>query len=149
LAFTYRAVIAKLALVHRLPLAVWSRVTLEAGALMSYGVDNLAITRRTAVYVDKILKGVRPSELPVEQPTKLQFLINLKTAKALDLNIPLFLQQRADEVIEQAAMSLIVLVFGRRQQGGSARSTDRRPKSAKARSRGKLGTGQAAGAKRI
>jgi putative ABC transport system substrate-binding protein len=100
LAFTYRAVIAKLALVHRLPLAVWSRVTLEAGALMSYGVDNLAITRRTAVYVDKILKGVKPRELPVEQPTKFQFLINLKTAKALDLNIPLFLQQRADEVIE-------------------------------------------------
>jgi putative ABC transport system substrate-binding protein len=100
LAFTYRAVIAKLALVHRLPLAVWSRVTLEAGALMSYGVDNLAITRRTAVYVDKILKGVKPRELPVEQPTKFQFLINLKTANALDLNIPLFLQQRADEVIE-------------------------------------------------
>jgi putative ABC transport system substrate-binding protein len=100
LAFTYRAVIAKLALVHRLPLAVWSRATLEAGALMSYGADNSAISRRTAVYVDKILKGVKPSELPVEQPTEFQFLINLKTAKALDLNIPLFLQQRADGVIE-------------------------------------------------
>jgi putative ABC transport system substrate-binding protein len=68
--------------------------------LFGLGVDNLAITRRTAVYVDKILKGVKPSELPVEQPTKFQFLINLKTAKALDLNISLFLQQRADEVIE-------------------------------------------------
>jgi len=99
LAFTHRAHIAKLAMVHRMPLAVWSRDTLEAGALMSYG-DTSAISRRTAVYVDKILKGVKPSELPVEQPTKFQFLINLKTAKALDLNIPLFLQQRADDVIE-------------------------------------------------
>jgi putative ABC transport system substrate-binding protein len=100
LAFTHRALIAKLALAHRLPLAVWTRDTLAAGALMSYGTDNSAICRRTADYVDKILKGVKPSELPVEQPTKFQFLINLKTAKALDLNIPLFLQQRADEVIE-------------------------------------------------
>jgi putative ABC transport system substrate-binding protein len=100
LAFTYRALIAELALAHRLPLAVWSRETLMAGALMSYGADNIAITRRTAAYVDKILRGVKPSELPVEQPTKFQFLINLKTAKALELNIPLFLQQRADEMIE-------------------------------------------------
>jgi putative ABC transport system substrate-binding protein len=100
LAFTYRALIAELALAHRLPLAVWSRETLVAGALMSYGADNIAITRRTAAYVHKILRGVKPSELPVEQPTKFQFLINLKTAKALELNIPLFLQQRADEMIE-------------------------------------------------
>jgi len=100
LAFTHRAVIAKLALARRLPLAVWSRDTLEAGALLSYGPDNLTIIRRTAAYVDKILKGTKPSELPVEQPTKFQFLINLKTAKALGLDIPLFLQQRADEVIE-------------------------------------------------
>jgi putative ABC transport system substrate-binding protein len=100
LAFTHRALIAKLALAHRLPLAVWTRDTLEAGALMSYGTDNSAICRRTAVYVDRILKGVKPSELPVEQPTKFQFLINLKTAKALGLDIPLFLQQRADQLIE-------------------------------------------------
>jgi len=100
LAFTYRALIAKLALARRLPLAVWSRDTLEAGALLAYGADNSTICRRTAVYVDKILKGMKPGELPVEQPTKFLFLINLKTSKALDLDIPLFLQQRADEVIE-------------------------------------------------
>ena len=100
LAFTYRVLIAKLALARRLPLAVWSRDTLEAGALLAYGADNSTICRRTAVYVDKILKGMKPGELPVEQPTKFLFLINLKTSKALDLDIPLFLQQRADEVIE-------------------------------------------------
>jgi putative ABC transport system substrate-binding protein len=67
---------------------------------MSYGVDHDAICHRVAVYVDKLLKGSKPTELPVEQPTKFEFLINLKTTKALGLDVPLLLQQRADEVIE-------------------------------------------------
>jgi putative ABC transport system substrate-binding protein len=100
LGFTHRAVIARLALARRLPLAAFSRESLEKGALLSYGVDSSAICRRTAVYVDKILKGATPAELPVEQPTKFEFLINLKTANALGITIPPALLSRADEVIE-------------------------------------------------
>jgi putative ABC transport system substrate-binding protein len=70
------------------------------GALMSYGVDNLDIYRRTAEYVDSILKGTRPAELPVQQPIKFEMIINLKTAKALGLTVPLSIQVAADEVIE-------------------------------------------------
>jgi putative tryptophan/tyrosine transport system substrate-binding protein len=99
-AFTYRAVISRLAVANELPLSVWSKQTLEAGALMSYGVDHGAICRRVAVYVDKLLKGTKPGELPVEQPTKFEFLINLKTAAALGIKIPPSLLARADEVIE-------------------------------------------------
>jgi putative tryptophan/tyrosine transport system substrate-binding protein len=95
-----RAIIPKLALERSLPICVWSRETLEPGAFISYGPDLLAILRRTAVYVDKILKGAKPGELPVEQPTRFQFLINLKTAKALGLTIPQTLLVAADEVIE-------------------------------------------------
>jgi putative tryptophan/tyrosine transport system substrate-binding protein len=100
LAFTYREPIAKLAIRHHLPLSAWSRVTLKAGALMSYGVDDDAISRRAAVYVDKILKGAQPAELPVEQPTKFVLLINLDTAKALGIEIPAILLSLADELIE-------------------------------------------------
>jgi putative ABC transport system substrate-binding protein len=100
LGFTHRAVIAKLALARRLPWAATGREALEKGALISYGVDNIAICRRTAVYVDKILKGTRPAEIPVEQPTKFEFLINLKTANSLGITIPPTLLNRADEVIE-------------------------------------------------
>lgn len=95
-----RALLAQLALERRLPLIVYSRETLEAGALMSYGADQRAIFRRSATYVDKILKGERPADLPVEQPTKFETLINLKTAKALGLTIPEMILVRADEVIE-------------------------------------------------
>ena len=99
-AFTYREIIAKLAIATTLPLSSWSRQTLVAGALMSYGVDHDAICRRIAVYVDKLLKGAKPGELPVEQPTKFEFLINLKTARALGLDIPPSMLSRADEVLE-------------------------------------------------
>jgi hypothetical protein len=87
-------------LTHRLPCMVVSRETLEGGALMSYGADFQAIFRRTPVYVDKILKGEKPADLPVELPTKFEFLINLRTAKALGITISEALLVRADEVIE-------------------------------------------------
>src|SRR6516164_6516644 len=99
LAFQGRSIIAKLAIARHLPLSAYSRETFEAGALMSYGPDYNQLCRRAAVFVDKILKGAKPSELPVEQPTTFEFLINLKTAKALGLTMPpVFLAQA--EVIE-------------------------------------------------
>ena len=99
-AFQARAIIPKLALARQLPLCAYSRETFEYGALLSYGPDNIEMTRRSAVYVDKILKGMKPSDIPVEQPTKFEFLINLKTAKALGLTVPFGLLNAADEVIE-------------------------------------------------
>jgi putative tryptophan/tyrosine transport system substrate-binding protein len=100
LAYQHRAKIAEMALARQLPLGVWSKETFEAGALMSYGTDQVAMCRRAAAFVDKILKGAKPSELPVEQPTKLQFFINLKVAQALGLTIPPAVLTHADEVIE-------------------------------------------------
>ena len=100
LAFAQRELIGQLALKTRLPAAVFMRETLVPGTLLSYGVDSPAICRRAAVYVDKILKGAKPSELPVEQPTKFEFLVNLKTAKALGITIPPGVLTIADEVIE-------------------------------------------------
>jgi putative tryptophan/tyrosine transport system substrate-binding protein len=95
-----REMIAKLALMRRLPTCVWVREVLEAGALVSYGADQRAIARRVASYVDRILKGEKPADIPVEQPTRFELLINHKVAKGLSLEIPPSLLARADEVIE-------------------------------------------------
>jgi putative ABC transport system substrate-binding protein len=73
----------------------------EAGALVSYGVDQRAISRRVAVYVDRILKGEKPADMPVEQPTRFESIVNLRTAKALGLTLPQALLLRADQVIDQ------------------------------------------------
>ena len=99
-AFSRRATVAKLALARRLALCAYSKTTFDAGALMAYGPNSLDAFRRMAVYVDKILKGAQPSELPVEQPTSFELFINLRVAKTLGLDVPVHLQQIADEVIE-------------------------------------------------
>jgi putative ABC transport system substrate-binding protein len=98
--FSYRKRIAELAVKHRLPTVVGFREFVEAGCLASYGTDYPDLFRRAAVYADKILKGAKPADLPVEQPTKFELVINLKTAKALGLTIPQSLLLRADEVIQ-------------------------------------------------
>jgi putative ABC transport system substrate-binding protein len=85
---------------HRLPAIYGFRQFAREGALISYGPDSADIVRRSAGYVDRILKGERPADLPVQAPTKYQLVINLKTAKALGIDVPLHLQQIADEVIE-------------------------------------------------
>jgi putative ABC transport system substrate-binding protein len=92
--------IADLAVQHRLPTVSHARQLPQVGGLMSYTPDVPAMARRAAVFVDKILKGVRPGDLPVEQPTKFRLVINLKTAKALGLDVPPLLLATADEVIE-------------------------------------------------
>ena len=95
-----RQQLTELAIRHRLPTMFGQTGPIEAGGLMSYAADSADLYRRGAIYVDKILKGARPADLPVEQPTKFELVINLKTAKALGLTIPPSLQQRADQVIE-------------------------------------------------
>jgi putative ABC transport system substrate-binding protein len=92
--------IAKLELAHHLPTCVWVKEVDEAGVLMSYGTDQRAIARRVAGYVDRILKGEKPADMPVEQPTRFELVINLKTAKALGLAVPPTLLTRADSLIE-------------------------------------------------
>ena len=95
-----RTEITSLAARYRLPAIYPYREFAELGGLLSYGFDRLDNFRRAASYADRILKGAKASELPVQRPAKFELVINLKTAKALGLNVPLQLQQRADEVIE-------------------------------------------------
>jgi ABC-type uncharacterized transport system substrate-binding protein len=100
LAFAHGARLAEFALKHRLPAVFGLTENVEAGGLMSYSPDLNDMVRRAATYVDKILKGAKPADLPVEQASKYQLVINLKTAKALGLTVPPTLLARADEVIE-------------------------------------------------
>ena len=95
-----RALLAELALHHRLPSIFGTRDNVAAGGLMSYAPDHRDLTRRSAAYIDKIFKGAQPADLPVEQASTYQLVINLMTAKALGLNLPEAFLLRADEVIE-------------------------------------------------
>ena len=95
-----RPEVAALAIEHRLPTMFVFKAYVEAGGLMSYGVEQLAMYRRIGLYVAKILNGTKPADLPVEQPTKFELIVNLKTAKAIGIELPTSILLRADEVIE-------------------------------------------------
>jgi putative ABC transport system substrate-binding protein len=97
---SHRKRLAELAMKHRLPTVGGSREWVEAGLLVAYGPDYSNLFRRAATFVDKILKGAKPGDLPMEQPTTFELFLNLKTAKALGLTIPPSLLQRADHVIQ-------------------------------------------------
>src|SRR5262249_39348477 len=100
LGLVHREKIVKLAAQHRLPTIYPFRYYVASGGLMSYGVDTVEVFRRSASYIDVILKGAKPGALPVQQPTKFELVINLRAAKALGLEVPPNLLARADEVIE-------------------------------------------------
>ena len=97
---THRQLITALAAQYRVPAIYDLRDIVVEGGLISYGVDVADLIRRAAGYVDRVLKGAKPAELPVQLPTKFELVINLKTAKGLGLDVPLLLQQRADEIVE-------------------------------------------------
>jgi len=96
----HRLEITSLAARYRLPAVYPFRLFAEVGGLLSYGVDRTDNFRRAAMYVDRIFKGENPAELPVQAPIKFELVVNLKTAKAIALDVPLHLQQLADEIIE-------------------------------------------------
>jgi putative ABC transport system substrate-binding protein len=98
--FNYRGQIAEMALRNRLPAISVAKEFAEAGLLLTYGADIGDLYRRSTIFVDKIFKGAKPADLPVEQPTKFELVVNLKTAKALGVELPASLLLRADEVIE-------------------------------------------------
>jgi putative ABC transport system substrate-binding protein len=100
--FTYlhRAPLMSAAARNKVPAVYWASEFVRDGGLLSYGVDRVDIIRRAATYVDRILRGAKPGDLPVQQPTKFELVINLKTAKALGLTIPETLLATADEVIQ-------------------------------------------------
>ena len=98
--FLARRRIVELAATHRLPSVSQAREFVELGGLIAYGANINDLFRRSAVYVDKILKGAKPADLPVEQPTRFELVINLKTAKTLGIDMPLPLMIRADEMID-------------------------------------------------
>jgi putative ABC transport system substrate-binding protein len=98
--FNYRGQIAEMAIKNRLPAVAGFKEFAEAGLLLTYGANVRDLFRRSAIFVDKILKGAKPTDLPVEQPTKFELVVNLKTAKALGVVVPPSLLLRADEVIE-------------------------------------------------
>jgi putative tryptophan/tyrosine transport system substrate-binding protein len=97
---SHRETIVSLAARHRVPTVYPFRVFAAHGGLMSYGMNRVAVYRDAASYVDRVLRGEKPGDLPVQAPTTFELVLNLKTAKALGLDVPWFLQQRADEVIE-------------------------------------------------
>ena len=99
-AYLQRELICRLAIRHRLPAVYPARIYTTSDGLMSYGIDNSALYWNAASYVDRILRGEKPGDLPVQQPTKFEFVINMKTAKALGITIPSALLTSADEVIE-------------------------------------------------
>jgi putative ABC transport system substrate-binding protein len=97
--YVYRTQVAALAIEEKLPTMSMINQAVEAGALMSYGQDLAEVWKRTAYYVDRLLKGARPSDLPFEQVSTLRLAVNLRTAKALGIAVPQSILQRADEVI--------------------------------------------------
>jgi putative ABC transport system substrate-binding protein len=119
--FGERRFLAQLGMQHRLPTVYSSREYAEAGGLIAYGISLAESFRHAAVYVDKILKGAKPADLPVEQPTKFELVVNFKTAKALGLTIPQSILSRADEIIRCALAS--------EQSRGRCRARGRRPSS--------------------